>query len=150
MCGPKRKRPAAEDEDDDVAVTAGNTEGGVSMFTSGFQAQPMKLSEMLAAPANPVTPVIVYTGPTRTGEAVLAADAAETAKQSIPKRKGAKKAKLAAKQEAGADKTDAKQDTKPAAKPDAKPVASAKPVAHAEPPSRRPLRQSLPRSPTRK
>ncbi|MEH2510797.1 D-alanyl-D-alanine carboxypeptidase [Nitrobacteraceae bacterium AZCC 1564] len=129
MCGPKRKRPAAEDEDDDVAMTAGNSEGGVSMYTSGFQAQPMKLTDMLAAPAAPVTPVIVYTGPTRTGEAVLAADAAETAKQSIPKRKGSKKAKLAAKQEMGAEKTDAKHDAKPAAKTDAKPVASAKPAA---------------------
>jgi D-alanyl-D-alanine carboxypeptidase len=130
MCGPKRKRPAAEDEDDDVAMTSGNGEGGVSMFTSGFQAQPMKLSDMLAAPAAPVTPVIVYTGPTRTGDAVIAADAAETAKQSIPKRKGAKaKAKLAVKQDAGADKTDAKQDAKAAAKPDAKPVANAKPAA---------------------
>lgn len=128
MCGPKRKRPAAEDEDDDVAVTAGNNDAGVSMFASS--AQPMKISEMLAAPAAPVTPVIVYTGPTRTGDAVLAADAAETAKQSIPKRKGAKKAKLAAKQEAGAEKTDAK----PAVKPDAKPVANAKPAAaHAKP-----------------
>jgi len=132
MCGPKRKRPAAEDEDDDVAVTAGNNDAGVSMFASS--AQPMKISEMLAAPAAPVTPVIVYTGPTRTGDAVLAADAAETAKQSIPKRKGAKKAKLAAKQEAGAEKTDAKQDAKAAAKPDAKPVASAKPAAaHTKP-----------------
>lgn len=133
MCGPKRKRPAAEDEDDDVAMTSGNNDPGVSMFTSGFQAQPMKLSDMLAAPAAPVTPVIVYTGPTRTGEAVLAADAAETAKQSIPKRKGSKKAKLAAKQEVGTEKADAKQDAKPAAKPDAKPVASAKPAAHAKP-----------------
>ncbi|WP_424628183.1 D-alanyl-D-alanine carboxypeptidase family protein [Bradyrhizobium sp. SYSU BS000235] len=126
MCGPKRKRPAAEDEDDDVAVTAGNTEGGVSMFTSGFQAHPMKISEMIAAPANPVTPIIVYTGPTRTGDAVLAADAAETAKQSIPRRKGAKaKAKLA-KQEAGTEKKD---DAKQEAKSSAKPVASAKPAA---------------------
>jgi D-alanyl-D-alanine carboxypeptidase len=129
MCGPKRKRPAAEDEDDDVAMTPGNSEGGVSMYTSGFQAQPVKLSDMLAAPAAPVTPVIVYTGPTRTGDAILAADAAETAKQSIPKRKGAKKAKLAAKQETGAEKTDAKTDPKPAAKTDTKPVASAKPAA---------------------
>jgi D-alanyl-D-alanine carboxypeptidase len=128
MCGPKRKRPAAEDEDDDVAVTAGNNDAGVSMFTSS--AQPMKISEMLAAPAAPVTPVIVYTGPTRTGDAVLAADAAETAKQSIPKRKGAKKAKLAAKQEAVADKkAEVKEDAKPAAKPEAKPVANVKPAA---------------------
>jgi D-alanyl-D-alanine carboxypeptidase len=134
MCGPKRKRPAAEDEDDDVAVNVGSNDAGVSMFTSGLQPQTMKISEMLAAPANPVTPVIVYTGPTRTGDAVLAADAAETAKQSIPKRKGAK-AKLAAKQDAGADKKpEAKQEAKSTAKPDSKPVVSAKPaVAHAKP-----------------
>ena len=138
MCGPKRKRPAAEDEDDDVAVNTENNDPAVSMFTSGLQPQTMKISQLLAAPANPVTPIIVYTGPTRTGDAIIAADAAETARQAIPKRKGAK-AKLAAKQEAGTDKKpevkqDAKSAAKPAPKPDTKPIASAKPTAaHAKP-----------------
>lgn len=127
MCGPKRKRPAAENEEDDPDIVAdnnsSNSETGVSMFTAGLQAPTMKVSDLLAMPAAAATPVIVYTGPARTGAAILEADAAEAANQaaSVAKRKkGAKAAKLAAKPDA-----EAKKDAKPAAKPDAKPAAAA-------------------------
>lgn len=115
MCGPKRKRPAAENEEDDPDIVAdnnsSNNEASVSMFTAGLQAPTMKVSDLLAMPAAAATPVIVYTGPTRTGAAILEADAAEAANQaaSVAKRKkGAKAAKLAAKPDAEAAKKDAK------------------------------------------
>ena len=142
MCGPKRKRPAAENEEDDPDIVAdnnsSNNEASVSMFTAGLQAPTMKVSDLLAMPAAAATPVIVYTGPTRTGAAILEADAAEAANQaaSVAKRKkGAKAAKLAATPDAEA----ATQDAQPAAKPDAKPAAAAqKPKAAAVAPAAKP------------
>lgn len=142
MCGPKRKRPAAENEEDDPDIVAdsnsSNNEAGVSMFTAGLQGPTMKVSDLLAMPAAATTPVIVYTGPARTGAAILEADAAEAANQaaSVAKRKkgakGAKAAKLAAKPEAEAAKP---KDAKPAAKPAA---AAQKPKAAAVAPAAKP------------
>ncbi len=142
MCGPKRKRPAAEDEDDDVEIstTADATEGNPAMYAAGLQPQTIKTSELLAGAAAAAPPVIVYTGPTRTGSAIAAADAAETERQSV-RGKGKKgKPKIAsAKPDAKPDtkpaakpKSDAKSDAKPAKKPDAKPAA--KPVASSSTP----------------
>ncbi|MFX8425925.1 hypothetical protein ABTL79_19275, partial [Acinetobacter baumannii] len=85
---------------DIVADNNGGSDSGVSMFTAGLQGPTMKVSDLLAMPAAAATPVIVYTGPARTGAAILEADAAEAANQaaSVAKRKkGAKAAKLAAK-----------------------------------------------------
>lgn len=141
MCGPKRKRPAAENEEDDPDIVAdnntSNNEAGVSMFTAGLQPPTMRVSDMLAMPAAAATPVIVYTGPARTGAAILEADAAEAANQaaSVAKRKkGAKAAKLAAKPDAET----ARKDAKPAAKPDPKPAAAQKPKAAAVTPAAKP------------
>ena len=127
MCGPKRKRPAAEDEEDDVAISADNSDSGsMAMFAAGLQPPNMKASEMLAQPAIAATPVIVYTGPARTGAAVLEADAAETAAQAanVAKRKKTAKPKVAAKPAGEDAKSDKKPDPKSAAKPDAKPKAA--------------------------
>jgi D-alanyl-D-alanine carboxypeptidase len=140
MCGPKRKRPGAENEEDDPDIVAdsNNVDSGVSMFTAGIQAPTMKVSDLLAMPAAAATPVIVYTGPARTGAAVLEADAAESAAQaaSVAKRKkGAKPKVAAAKPAADNAKSDKKPEAKSAAaKPDAKPKQAdqkpaAKPVA---------------------
>jgi D-alanyl-D-alanine carboxypeptidase len=146
MCGPKRKRPAAENEEDDPDIQADNNESGVSMFTAGIQAPTMKVSELLAMPAAAATPVIVYTGPARTGAAILEADAAEAANQaaSVAKRKkGAKAAKLA-KPDTDA-KPDKKKDEKTAAKPDAKPAASPpKPKTAAATPAAKPTAAAKP------
>lgn len=129
MCGPKRKRPAAEDEDDDVEIATGteSSDGNPSMYAAGLQPPTIKTSELLAGAAALAPPVIVYTGPTRTGLAIAAADAAETEAQT-PKGKGKKGKKpqvAAVKPDAKPDtkpekKKDAKKDEKPAAKPDAK------------------------------
>lgn len=140
MCGPKRKRPAAENEEDDPDIVAdsNSADSGISMFTAGLQAPTMKVSDLMAMPAAAATPVIVYTGPARTGAAILEADAAEAANQaaSVAKRKkgakGARAAKLAAKPEAETTKP---KDAKPAAKPAA---AAPKPKAAAAAPATKP------------
>ena len=87
MCGPKRKRPGPE-SDDDNAGTANNGNGDnlVAMFAAGPAA--VKPSQLLLPPG-PVQPVIVYTGPKKTGAALVAADAAEELKQT-PKARGKK------------------------------------------------------------
>lgn len=78
VCGPKRKRPAAENEDE----VAGGEDNGFRLFAAGFQptAGP-KPAELLAMPAAPAEPVIVYTGPARTGAALIAVAEEEARRQ---------------------------------------------------------------------
>jgi D-alanyl-D-alanine carboxypeptidase len=150
MCGGKRKRPAS-DEDDDTTV-AGNPGGASSgetamtFFTAGLQPPAMKPSEMLAAAPAASEPVIVYTGPTRTGAALVAATAADSDMQSPPRR--GKKGRTASKKpvataDAKTEPGEAASDTKPVkpartrhanAKPDA---GTAKPAAD-KPPADKP------------
>ncbi|KRQ95810.1 D-alanyl-D-alanine carboxypeptidase family protein [Bradyrhizobium valentinum] len=137
MCNGKRKRPAT-DEDADVVATNGSASTGetaVTFFTAGLQ-HPIKPADLLAAAAEPSEPVPVYTGPTKTGAALIAAVAAEAEKQASAKR--GKKSKIAAKKPDAAAAPKAEANAKPAAKPaavrhaDAKPDAAAKPAASAE------------------
>jgi D-alanyl-D-alanine carboxypeptidase len=139
ICGPKRKRPAAENEEDDPDIQADNNDSGVSMFTAGLQGPTMKVSDLLAMPAAAATPVIVYTGPARTGAAILEADAAEAANQaaSVAKRKKGAKPKVAAKPDTDA-KSEKKKDEKTAAKPEAKPAVPPKPKTAAVTPAAKP------------
>ena len=94
-----------------------------------------KPSEYLAASPAPSEPIPVYTGPTKSGAALIAAVAVDSEKQNTPRR--GKKTRVAAKKPdaAAAAKTEAKSDAKPAAKPvrhaSAKPDAAAKPAAAA-------------------
>ena len=136
MCNGKRKRPAT-DEDADVIASNGNAstgESAVTFFTAGLQ-PPVKPADMLAAAPEPSEPVPVYTGPTKTGAALIAAVAAEADKQASARR--GKKSKIAAKKPgAAAPKTEA--SATPGAKPatvrhaNAKPEAAAKPATAAE------------------
>jgi D-alanyl-D-alanine carboxypeptidase len=110
MCGGKRKRPAS-DEDEDTTV-AGNASGSSSgetamtFFTAGLQPPTLRPSDMIAAAAAPSEPVIVYTGPTKTGPALIAAAAVDS-EQQTPRR--AKKGRTAGKKPvATADAKDAK------------------------------------------
>jgi D-alanyl-D-alanine carboxypeptidase len=120
MCGPHRKRPASDEDEDTLANNAGasnTTESAMTFFAAGMPA--LKPSELLAGPAAASEPIQVYTGPTRTGAALIAAVASDTEKQT-PKSRG-KRAHVASKK-SGADS----KDTKPAAthvgaKPDAAP-----------------------------
>jgi D-alanyl-D-alanine carboxypeptidase len=138
MCNGKRKRPAT-DEDPDIVASNGNTSTGetaVNFFTAGLQHHPVKPADLLAAAAEPSEPVPVYTGPTKTGPALIAAVAAEAEKQASAKR--GKKSTIAAKKPDAAAAPKAEANAKPAAKPavvrhaNAKPDAAAKPAAAAE------------------
>ncbi|KRR10421.1 peptidase M15 [Bradyrhizobium jicamae] len=132
MCGGKRKRPAT-DEDPDVVASNGNASTGetaVSFFTAGLQ-HPIKPADLLAAAAEPSEPVPVYTGPTKTGAALIAAVAAEAEKQASSAKRG-KKSKIAAKKPDGAAPK-AEASAKPTAKPAAVKHANAKPEAAAKP-----------------
>jgi D-alanyl-D-alanine carboxypeptidase len=133
MCNSKRHRPAS-DEDEDTVASAGGGESGGTTVLAGLQPPTLKPSELLAADAAPSEPITVYTGPTRTGAALIAAIAADTVSQTPPKHRG-KKAHLAARKTA-ADKTaagkapsgkEAKADSKAGAHhANAKPEAGAK------------------------
>jgi D-alanyl-D-alanine carboxypeptidase len=139
MCNGKRKRPASDDDGELVAAangSASNGETAVAFFTAGLQQPMVKPSELIASAAAPSEPIPVYTGPTKSGAALIAAVAADTESQKPAKR--AKKSQVAAKKpDAAAPKVEAsaKPAAKPAAKPDAKPDAvrhaSAKPEAAA-------------------
>jgi D-alanyl-D-alanine carboxypeptidase len=139
MCGGKRKRPASdEDEDTTVAANSASGAGGenaaVSFFTAGLQPPMAKPSELLAGGPAPVEPMVVYTGPKKTGAALIAAVATDTEKQATPRR--GKKSRVAAKKpDTATPKAEAKSDVKPAAKPVVVVVrhASAKPDAAAKP-----------------
>ncbi|MDA9526545.1 peptidase M15 [Bradyrhizobium sp. CCBAU 11434] len=140
MCGGHRKHPASDDDDALIATNgSGSTsltggEAKVTFFTAGLQPPLMKASDLMASAAEPVEPVVVYTGPTRTGAALVAAVAADTDQQATPKARG-KKSRVAKKPDAGSDtktaaaKPDAtaKSDAKSAAKPAASKHAAAKP-----------------------
>ena len=124
VCGPHRKRPAAEDEDDDVEITLDNKSDSANPAYALAKLQVnIKASDILSIPAVQAQPIIVYTGPTRSGSALIAADAEETAKQAAAN-KALRKARTAAKH--GAHK-----HAKSGAKPDAKPATAAatKPAA---------------------
>ncbi|WP_409190796.1 D-alanyl-D-alanine carboxypeptidase family protein [Bradyrhizobium sp. RDM4] len=131
MCGGHRKRPASDDDDALIATNGaatGSATGGeaqVTFFTAGLQPPLMKASELMASAPAPAEPVLVYTGPTRTGTALIAAVAADADQQATPKARS-KKTRVAKKQDAGSDtKSDGKTEGKTAsAKPD-----SAKPEA---------------------
>jgi D-alanyl-D-alanine carboxypeptidase len=139
MCSGKRKRPAT-DEDADVVAANGSASTGetaVTFFTAGLQPPMGKPSEMMAAEAAASEPIPVYTGPTKTGTALIAAVAAEAEKQT-PARRG-KKSKMAAKKpDAAASKATASKAEAGArpAKPAAVRHASARPEAAAKPATR--------------
>ena len=92
-----------------------------------------KPSDLIAAEAAASEPIPVYTGPTKTGTALIAAVAAEAEKQTPPKR--GKKSRIAKKPDAAAPKAEAgAKPAKPAAvrHANARPEAAAKPAASAE------------------
>ncbi|QPF85570.1 D-alanyl-D-alanine carboxypeptidase [Bradyrhizobium genosp. L] len=157
MCGPRHKRPASDEDEDSVASnTAGSSsEGGGNMtfFASGLQAAMPKPSELLDLPPAPSEPVVVYTGPTKTGAALVAAVEADSKEAQPAKRgKAGKRSRMAAKKpDAAADaKGDTKSDAKSAA---AKPArhANAKPdAAAAKPAASKPSAADKPATPAKR
>lgn len=134
MCGPKRKRPAAESDDADEEVNAGNGDGSVSLYTS-LRGPGTRWSDLIG-PVPPLVDVaVVYTGPKRSG-AALATVTTETPVKPKPKPQARPKATAAV---SPAAKPEAKPQAKPAAaspKPAAtaaKPATAPKPAAAAKP-----------------
>ena len=135
VCGGKRHKPASDDDDAVVASSGGgsgnsNGETGSTMFlASGLQPPMPKPSEWLAASPAPSEPVVVYTGPTRTGVALVAAVAADADSQTV--RRG-KKSRVAARVTSEPKAGGTKPEAKPTKHASAKPDASTKPAAAAD------------------
>jgi D-alanyl-D-alanine carboxypeptidase len=161
MCNGKRHRPASDEDEELVASNAGGASGSespaVAFFAAGLQPPMVKPSELLAAAPAPSEPIVVYTGPTRTGPALIAAVAADSDKQTT--RRHGKKAQVAAKKpdaaaEPKADakgggkdaKSEAKSEPKSEAKPaavrhaNANPKAAERPVAAVDKPAAKPAK----------
>jgi D-alanyl-D-alanine carboxypeptidase len=141
MCNGKRHHPASDDDDATVSSASPDNSGPALAFFATSQTPTLKPSEILAAAPAASEPIPVYTGPTRTGPALIAAVAAEADEQAAAARHG-KKAHHGAKKppEAGADDAGKPKPVKHAsAKPDAvaKPASTdakpAKPKAAAKP-----------------
>jgi D-alanyl-D-alanine carboxypeptidase len=129
MCGGKHHRPASDADEEAVAGNAGSSssgETGAAFFAAGLQPPMVKPSDLMAAAPAPSEPIVVYTGPTKTGAALIAAVAAESEKQA--ERPKGRKTRAAAKK-SNAATAEAKTDAKPDAKADAKSDTSAKPAA---------------------
>jgi D-alanyl-D-alanine carboxypeptidase len=125
MCGGKRKRPASDEDEETVASNAAGAassgESAVAFYTAGLQPPMAKPSELLAAEPAASEPILVYTGPTKTGVALIAAVAEDAEKQTTRHR--GKKSQVAAK------KPDAATSPAPPKQANATPKAGVKPVA---------------------
>ncbi len=133
MCG-GHKRPASDEDDAATASTAGESssksESGATFFAAGLQPPLAKPSDLMAAAPAPSEPIPVYTGPTRTGAALIAAVAADADSQTTHR---AKKSRGGKKLAAATETKDTKGDAKTAAKPAAVHHANAKPDAASKP-----------------
>jgi D-alanyl-D-alanine carboxypeptidase len=150
VCGGKHHKPS-DDDDALTASAAGSASASgdgsnATFLASNLQAPMPRPSEWLAAPPAPSEPIVVYTGPTRTGAALVAAVAADADSQAAAvgkrgKRHAAKKPSATAEAkpaDASAAKPAAKHAAaKPAAATDpaAPPAKPAKPKANAKPKS---------------
>ncbi|MBR1228941.1 MULTISPECIES: D-alanyl-D-alanine carboxypeptidase family protein [unclassified Bradyrhizobium] len=150
MCNGRRKRPATDEDADTTLAAASGESPALAFFSAGLQAPTAKPSELLATAYTAGEPMVVYTGPKKTGPELIAAVAADDQKQTTRRGKKSKVAVAAKKPDADKPKTDAKtaakSDAKPAPKPAAarhanvkpdtaaaKPAAAAKPVAAVKP-----------------
>ncbi|MBI5318594.1 D-alanyl-D-alanine carboxypeptidase family protein [Bradyrhizobium sp.] len=150
MCNGKRRRPATDEDSDSVTLAAnGGASGGetgVSFFTAGLQAPMPKPSELLLADYPVGEPMVVYTGPKKSGAGLIAAVATDSEKQTS--RRG-KRSRVAAKKPDGAAEPKA-AETRTAARPEQKPAkpkvqhALAKPEAAAAKPADKPATAAKP------
>jgi D-alanyl-D-alanine carboxypeptidase len=130
MCGGRRHRPASDEDDSQLVSSfapgssANGGESGAAFYTAGLQPPLVKPSELMAGAPLPAEPLIVYTGPTRSGAALVAAVAADADKQSVRVR--GKRSRVAAKkpEAAAAESRDAGKEAKGEATPAAKRVAA--------------------------
>ncbi len=142
MCSGKH-HPATDADEEALSGNAGASTGetGATLFSAAaLQAPLVKPSDMMAAAPAASEPIVVYTGPTKTGAALIAAAAAESEKQAAERPKGHHKTRVAAKKpDTGAIAQSADAPAKPAAarhagaKPSATPKAVASGDAGAKP-----------------
>ena len=132
MCSGKHHAPPSDADEETISGNAGASTGetGAAFFSAaGLQAPLAKPSDLMAAAPAPSEPIVVYTGPTKTGTALIAAAAAESEKQA-ERPKGHKTRTAAKKPDTGAIAQSADAPAKPAARhANAKPDAAPKPVA---------------------
>jgi D-alanyl-D-alanine carboxypeptidase len=130
MCNGKRHKPASDEDDDTVASNAGggpsSGDTAITFYTAGLQPPMVKPSELLAAAPAPSEPIPVYTGPTRTGAALIAAVADDADTQAASRHHRGKRTRIAAKKPDAAAEPAAVRHA--SAKPDATPKAAAKPA----------------------
>jgi D-alanyl-D-alanine carboxypeptidase len=133
MCGGKRHKPASDEDEDTVASNGSGSstsgESAITFFTAGLQPPMAKPSELLAGAPAPSEPIVVYTGPTRTGAALIAAETADADKQA-PKHRGKKTRVADKKSDSTSEPKAGGKDAAKDAKSDAKP-AEPKSVKHA-------------------
>ncbi|GAC1334745.1 MAG: D-alanyl-D-alanine carboxypeptidase family protein [Bradyrhizobium sp.] len=129
MCGGKRHRPASDEDEDSVAGNGASGGSTITSFAAGLQPPMLKPSELLAAAPAASEPIAVYTGPTKTGAALIAAVAGDAASQTT--RKGRKARVAAKKPDTATEAKDGGNDTKPDSKSAAGPVAARQ--AHLKP-----------------
>lgn len=133
VCGPKRKRPASDDPGEDIIASTTSDNPALAFFSTGVKPPVLRPEDMLAAAAAPSEPVVVYTGPTKTGADLIAAVAADTASQTPPRSKKTRtaKGKHGAKTQAADAKTDAKSEARITVMVDTKDKKKGTKTAHA-------------------
>ncbi len=138
ICGPHRKRPAAEDEDDEAGTTtAGDNGDQQRAFMLSDLKDSQRGSLLTGNPLAAVPPIVVYVGPKRATAVATAADDAAIPTPAKPHKVKRSKAtdtdkekdKQAAAKPADAKAGDAKAGEKPA---DAKPKSSTPKTAQAK------------------
>jgi D-alanyl-D-alanine carboxypeptidase len=132
-CGPHRKRPAAEDEDDEAATTAGDT-GQQHAFMLSDLKDSQRGSLLTGNPLAAVPPTVVYVGPKRASAVATAEDDAAIPTPAKPHKKRSKSAATEKDKPAAGKPAEAKGD-KPA---EAKSKPSAPKTAQAKSPAAKP------------
>jgi D-alanyl-D-alanine carboxypeptidase len=100
MCGPHRKRPATEEDDPDVLPDNGASADGAGgegspQFSVLLSALRAPTPKNLLLDAGPVTPVVVYTGPTRSPAQIATLAAVPEAADPVVKKKSKHKPEAA-------------------------------------------------------
>jgi D-alanyl-D-alanine carboxypeptidase len=131
MCGPHRKRHQNDENDDADTSDETDSSGAESNpeFSAALAALRAPSSKNLLNDIGPVTPVVVYTGPTRSPDQISALAALPEAAEPVKKKP---KHKLAVAKETDDGKVAAKpaETSKPAAKPAETSKPAAKPAPH--------------------
>ncbi|HUI96877.1 MAG TPA: D-alanyl-D-alanine carboxypeptidase family protein [Xanthobacteraceae bacterium] len=141
ICGPHRKRPAAEDEDDEAGTTtAGDSGDQQHAFMLSDLKDSQRGSLLTGNPLAAVPPIVVYVGPKR---ATAVATAADDAAIPTPAKPHKKRTKAAATEkdkdkQAAAKPADAKTGDAKAKAAEAKPKTGAAKTAQAKPTAAKP------------